>query len=354
MLNQFARENLRQELNERLQSGVPVKYYTHRTDRLGVLALKILRQYDCQTVLLDDTQTAPADGIVFFSHDFSEDTSKLTRMAGYKTIDDRPEWALNSPFTIALRDGGKNNFDEAILTGARRVEQWLVGGCTDLPKSFNRVDQNQEMINQWLRSVRDVFGGNQWGITPLLHPQKIKKEKAHGKGFKVSTGDYAKATDIPLPPETEEALRQKAMFVHRLGAFNFDVCLTMPAEKLHETYTKLVKRLALTAEAAETGAGEQFYQLVRGLNEEQLSNETVVMPQFEALLVYGKPYDQLGDREKKVCDMYQIANEQSHFSRIMDTNELLADIKRIVGTADAGDALVVRMMANAARYRKDL
>jgi len=127
----------------------------------------------------------------------------------------------------------------------------------------------------------------------------------------------------------------------------------MLPEQLQETYTRLLKKIALVAEASQPGAGNNFYKLVDESNLEQLAERSLFMPKVEALLVYGKSYEELKPNEQAVCDQYQLGDEQSHFSKIMDTNELLG-IKRIVGVADAGDPLVVRMMLNAARYRADL
>ncbi len=333
-----------------------VKFFTHVQDNLGVTALEVLGQLGCETHILTDGERSPEDGVVLFSDLQAENNRKMTaRLAGHRNIENRPLWAVNSPLSITLLQGGKN-LDKAVTWSARRVEDWLAQGLQGFPTTFNQAKQHGEELEKWTNDVRRVFTGKPWDVTPGLHPEKRRKVKKQGNAWVVATQTKQAAREKILnfvESLSEEERLKEALLIHQLGAFNRDVCLSMPPEQLHSTYTRLVKRLALVVEASQPGAGSDFYKFVEEVNLEQLSERTSFMPKVEALLVYGRDYEKLRPLEQAVCDQYQLSDEQSHFSRIMDTNELLG-IKRIVGVVDAGDPLVVRMMLNAARYRGDL
>ncbi|MBI5123374.1 hypothetical protein HZA75_05965, partial [Candidatus Roizmanbacteria bacterium] len=334
-----------------------VIFFTHTSDSLGVSAIEVLKKLGCKTKVLQEDEKTPADGVVLFSDLQAENNRKMTvRLAGHRNAKNKPLWAIDSPLSISLLQGGKN-LDKAVTWSARRVEDWLAQGLQGFPTTFNPAKQHREDLELWAAEVRTVFGGKQWDTTSGLRSEKRKKVKQSGKGWAVTTQiDQARLEqNSSLNPESlsEEERLKEALLVHQLGAFNKDVCLSMPPEQLHSTYTRLVKRLALVAEAAQPGTGNSFYKLIEETNQEQLSERASFMPKVETLLVYGKSYEKLKPLQQAVCNQYQLSDEQSHFSRIMDTDELLG-IKRIVGVADAGDPLVARMMLNAARYRADL
>lgn len=191
-----------------------------------------------------------------------------------------------------------------------------------------------------------------WGTAKGKTP--ARKAKAPGSGWSVATATAASVSEPKVVVLTPAMLEKEAALVALLGAFNFEVALSLEPAQLHQVYTQLVKRLALVAETAAAGGGEHLFHLVARLSAESLRRPKLeVMPEFEAVLLFGRPLVQLDEAQRKMAAEAQISDEQSHFSRIMDVDDL-AGVKRQVGMADAGDPRIARMLMNVARLREDL
>lgn len=189
-----------------------------------------------------------------------------------------------------------------------------------------------------------------WGMKKAPSSGKIK---ARGSGWqpKMSTTASTVEEDAPL---SMDQLEKEIEFVSLLGAFNREVGRSMSTTTLHRFYRQLVKRLALVAESAKSGGGALLYKLVASLTAQELSGDREkVLPRFESLFLYGILYENLDGNQRALANEFQLADEQSHFSRIMDVDALRDQIKLVVGTASAGDPLIARMIMNAARLRED-
>lgn len=227
----------------------------------------------------------------------------------------------------------------------RQIRAWVI-------RALNPVSENGKVIGY--RISEHEIAPNPWGRASS-DKRKSSRQRPKGKGWQVQVATKRRILPAAEITElTQEQLAKEAALVNLLGAFNYEVCMNMPCEKLHQIYLGLCKRLALVAEAAKTGGGEQFFRLVAGLSKEELSDREKVMPYFEAVLLYGEQYSKLSLQEREVADQYQSSDEQSHFSRIMDVGDLREKTKHQVGVADAGNPFIVRTLMNTARYREDL
>jgi len=135
-------------------------------------------------------------------------------------------------------------------------------------------------------------------------------------------------------------LLSKAEIVNALGAFDTKTFLDFPNEKQNEVYSRLIKRIAIIVESIHgSGKGELVFQVI----DEASSREELEL-QVESLLLFGKTFQELSEEEKEIARRLEAVDEQHHFSRIMDIDEMLP--KKIVGEADAGNPLMARMTLN--------
>jgi len=325
---------------------------------LAIQALKILEKAGCETLLCRGGEVAPVTAVVIFE---PEDTSavnwpgRYTRMAAHRLVDIAPAWAIATPFLVAIRPNVHGDFQGAILGFARLYDRWLANGPTGFPWNDPPTNTDHQLeLDRWQVQVNSVTWGNTWETTPgLWPPRKTKKAKAKGRGWQPQLATQRQATAQLVVVPTQAQLKKETALVSLLGAFNYDVGMSMEPGQLHQVYQQLVKRLALVAEAAVTGGGEQLFRLVTRLGKDELLDREGMMPLFEAVLLFGKPYGDLTAEQRQVAGQYQLSDEQGHFSRIMDV-DALAGIKRQVGVTDAGNPLIARMLLNAARYREDI
>ncbi|MBI2623522.1 MAG: hypothetical protein HYW65_03010 [Candidatus Liptonbacteria bacterium] len=136
------------------------------------------------------------------------------------------------------------------------------------------------------------------------------------------------------------------------GAFNFDVCMEMPYGHLCHILDLHVKTMALVAESGSAGAGDLLFNVMKG-GIRSYESQKKFLRELEAITVYGCPYEELSSNKRKVANECQFFDEQAHFSRIMQSNALHG-VKKIVGTTDAGNDLIARLMINVVRYREQL
>lgn len=342
-------------------------FCAHETDALGILALDILKDLECKTLVVHNGNKVPEEGLVIaiFQVSNKKDVnwpSKAIRMSAHLLVDIAPEWASDTPFVVGIRpnigeERMKMSLRPAMKALARGYAKWLYQEH-ELPwGNYLPVGETRKSsFSAWLEKTEQIPRGKEnWEVPDSLlirERRRSKKKKAHGKGWKTETQSKRQDYTLILPAQPE--LEKEAAFVNLLGAFNYDVCMTMASEKLHTVFLELRKRLALVSEAAATGGGMKLFSLFASLTKEQLLKRESVMPLFEALLLYGRQYSQLSDRERCIADQYQTADEQSHFSRIMDVGALRQQVKHLVGFADAGNPFVVRTLMNTARYREDL
>lgn len=146
-------------------------------------------------------------------------------------------------------------------------------------------------------------------------------------------------------------MKKFAKVVSLLGAFNYEVGLMMEKDKLNEIYLELIKRFALVAETAAEGAGSLFLETINQTPYEKILKKSFEY-NLESIIVYGKKFNQLLPKDRAHVKDLQIIGESSHFSRIMDVDDIKD--KKLVGVPDAGNQRMVRMLLNVVRYREDL
>lgn len=213
---------------------------------------------------------------------------------------------------------------------------------------------------------------------------------------------------LPLAQKQKEAL-----VVAALGAFNFGVGMDLEDSKLHRIYLQTLKRLALLSEQAGTGAGELMFNVVNevepvqiftdmvidrlGLGDRGISPQTPAFlevseeqflselrsvmeyvapgekqwhqellarfeagkvismafyPLIEALITFGRSFSELAESEQEIARSYRGIDEAKHFARIMDPDLMLFGDKNVVGTLDAGNPRIVRLLGYGADHRK--
>lgn len=332
-----------------------ITFVTHAQDPLGLKAIKVLEGFGCQTVILSDGQQAPEDSIALYTNQWCIYANRHARMAAHR-LNEIPNWALSTPFIIALRENRHGNFAEAIRQTALDYEHWLTGRRAIPPWGNPPTESgNIQAFEAWKTVISNVpIGTDRWFFDEGLQPPKRRREKSAGKKWMAATSTVVAPRKAEVVMLSLAEFEREAAFVALIGAFNYDVSMSMDPTDLHFVFQQLVKRLALVAESAATGGGAELFKLTARLTKNELLDAKSVMPQFEAILLYGKPYDQLSPADRLVADQFQISDEQSHFSRIMDVDALRSGVKRQVGVVDAGNPLIARMLMNAARYREDL
>lgn len=142
-----------------------------------------------------------------------------------------------------------------------------------------------------------------------------------------------------------------AKVVSLLGAFNYDVGFMMGEKRLNEIHSELIKRFALVAETAKVGTGRLFLDVINNTSYENMMKKDFEH-NLESVIVFGKTYMELSEHDKEHAKDLQILGESSHFSRIMDVDDI--EDKKRVGVPDAGNQRMVRMLMNVVRYREDL
>ena len=257
--------------------------------------------------------------------------------------------------------------------------------------------------------------GTPWGLAASngnksVHDHKDSRALHERSG---SRGVVPGRTPVLVPIVLEDEERQKeALIVAALGAFNYGVAMHLDDEKLHRIYSETIKRLALLAEQASSGAGELLLHLVEEAKIDQLFSDMVIdrlglgesgitlespglleltpgefraelqgvmeyvapgeedmhsnllrqvedgiqlafYHLVEALLTFGRSFVDLDVNQRDTSRSYSCVDESKHFARIMDPDLIVMyDDKRVVGVADAGNPRIVRLLSYGADHRK--
>jgi hypothetical protein len=364
-----------------------VTFCTKLGDRKAEEAITILERLGCKTQFLSEGELAPEGSVAFFTLNgtsnfrFRHRHVKISPNLREEII---PIWARTTPFVVAVRNHPhiQDTFPVSIKRAAAEMEMKVANDTTIL-------------------------------FTEGLYKRERRQRKERkGKGWEVSQRNQAEITEIQLSSNQRE---KESLVVSAFGAFNYGVCMELPDKQLHRIYLETVKRLALVAEQANAGAGGILFSIIDqlapqdifsdmvidylGLGESGINSKTHELleiptesflermhsamdyvapggtndhrreflhafesgseikvsayPKLEAILVYGKAYEDLSEDQQEICRRYQLADEFKHFSRIMDP-DMMCEIKKVVGTADAGNPRIVRLLSYAADYRKRL
>jgi len=339
-----------------------VYFCTVKNDEMGVKALKTLKNHGYNIKILKDGELALPVDIAFFtlSSDYTDDwgdwSGQHLRLAGYRLNEVAPQWAKTTPLKVSILAKGEE-FDEAkfrkAVIGIAGIYEELFTTTEEVPKWFSTwfsqiKDGDKEAFKKWQSRVKEAVGDKIGKVSLRASKKKLQKRKQWE--LEVLTKPKRSKRKIQLSENQREF---EAKIIALIGAFDEKTGLTLLDSQLHSLYQRLLKRLALVAEAAKPRGGAELFRLIQGLEGDRISREKT-MPLFEAILLYGRPYEQLSPEEKIVANEFQIADEQSHFSRIMDVDELQDWSRAQSGLKVAGNPLIARMLLNAARKREEL
>lgn len=331
-----------------------IRFVAFVGDVLGEAAVSVLDRVGAATALLEGS-AEPSDVVFFTPTSSLSRGGRHTNMAAYRFDGEVPDEAKPSCYLVALRtrDDSGRTFGQAVLGAARCYEEWLSGSCEGVPWGMLPTgDEAKAQMDEWRQKALQARPTRVERTPGLWARQPKPKPGKQGKGHRVATSltrrplDFAGITLTPLHRALEVAI------IANLGAFNTAVGESLSDGDLHAIYARLIKRLALVAESARTGAGQGLLAFLGSLTADDFQVREQILSQVESWLVYGMPYDQLDEAGRAEADKFEVADEQAHFARIMDVDEL--GTKRVVGVADAGNPHILRMVLNTARRRSDL
>jgi hypothetical protein len=214
------------------------------------------------------------------------------------------------------------------------------------PLKRNLIDQAVAWTE---RAITGKYNENPWGPTRGVHKSRIRPRTWVSQ-------TPTEVTPLPLPQVqlSPKERHRMALIVDAFGAFNYEVGMAMEDSRLFYVYWQTLKALALVAEQARTGAGKLLLETISKIDIDELSEDIKkeggwkVLPKIEAILVFGKPFEELNEKEREICNLCRLVDEFRHFSRIMDPDLM---VKRIVGVADAGNPRITRLLGYAKDYR---
>ena len=400
-------------------------FCTHEKDERGIEIIKCLAGLGCLTKIVREGELADPLSVAFFTdiQNAIDYPSKYARMTPYVMNGIIPNWAVETPFKVALRnrqdEGFKiENLQNAGKEAARLYERFFADGMKGNPLVQDPLPDDVEGYEQWLAMIeslkKQVVPGTQWEKTPRLGRSRGRRvRRQRGEGWKVDRRKAVVPKEVSLAAEQRQ---RESLLIAALGAFNYDVGMDrvhLTDTRLHRIFQETIKRLAIVAEQARPGAGTLLFKLVSdigtytvftdmvidrlGLGESGISHQTAEFwevsqdgflkrlqdemdyvaqdlpeyhqrlrdqvirgekvkmsfyPLVEAILTFGKEFSRLSLEKQQICLEYALTDESKHFSRIMDPDLICDNEKKVVGTADAGNPRILRLMSYGADHRK--